>query len=205
VAGSVPSPASQPPVVAMSATPSSGTVPLSSSFSAAGSSDPDGSIVAYEWTFGDGSAPASGATASHVYNVAGSYSAQLKLTDNSGLSTTRSVTISAQSPVVPVDLHAGSIAMSLSVNKNRIGRATAAVSVLDSRGQPVPGATVTGQWSGVVAGSASALSGSNGVASLGSPNTKSSGTFVFTITGISLAGFRYDASANVEVSDAITR
>jgi PKD repeat protein len=205
VAGSVPSPSGQPPVAAMSATPSSGTVPFSSSFSAAGSSDPDGSIVAYEWNFGDGSPLASGPTASHAYGVAGSYSAQLKVTDNSGLSTTRSVTINAQSPVVLVDMGVSKIAMSLTVNRNRIGRATAAVSVLGANGQPVPGATVSGTWSGVVSGSTSAVSGSNGVASLGSPNTKSGGTFVFTVTGISLAGYRYDPAMNVETSGSITR
>ena len=205
VAGSVPSPSGQPPVAAMSATPSSGTVPFSSSFSAAGSSDPDGSIVAYEWNFGDGSPLASGPTASHAYGVAGSYSAQLKVTDNSGLSTTRSVTINAQSPVVLVDMGVSKIAMSLTVNRNRIGRATAAVSVLGANGQPVPGATVSGTWSGVVSGSTSAVTGSNGVASLGSPNTKSGGTFVFTVTGISLAGYRYDPAMNVETSGSITR
>jgi len=205
LAGSVPSSSSQPPVASMSATPSSGTVPFSASFSSAGSYDPDGSIVAYEWNFGDGSAPAAGASATHVYSVAGSFSAQLKLTDNSGLSTTRSVAINAQAPVALVGMGVGNIAMSLTVNKNRTGRATAAVTVRNASGQVVPGATVSGSWSGVVSGSASAVSGSNGVASLNSPNTKSSGTFVFTVTGLSLSGYSYQPALNVESADSITR
>lgn len=205
VAGSVPSPSGLPPVAAISATPGSGTVPFSVGFSSAGSSDPDGSIVAYEWNFGDGSAAAGGPTATHVYSVAGSYAAQLKLTDNSGLSTTRSVTITAQAPVTTIGMGVGDIAMSLTLNRTRSARASAAVTVRDAGGRAVPGATVSGRWSGVVSGNVSAVSGSNGAASLNSPNTKSAGTFVFTVTGISLAGYGYQSSLNVESTDSITR
>ena len=56
-------PANQPPVAAASATPTSGTTPLAVSFSSAGSSDPDGTITSYAWTFGDGGT-GSGATTS---------------------------------------------------------------------------------------------------------------------------------------------
>lgn len=44
----------QPPTAVASATPTSGTAPLNIAFSAAGSSDPDGSIASYQWAFGDG-------------------------------------------------------------------------------------------------------------------------------------------------------
>jgi PKD repeat protein len=189
----------------MSATPTSGTVPLTASFASTGSYDPDGSIVAYEWNFGDGSAVASGPSASHVYSTAGSYNAQLKLTDNSGLSTTRSVTISAQAPVVLVGMGVANIAMSVTVNKRSIAKATADVTVKDAAGRLVPGATVTGTWSGIVAGGASAVTGSNGVASLASPTTKASGTFVFTVTGVTLSGYSYQTGLNVETADSITR
>jgi PKD repeat protein len=204
VAGSVPSTAGQPPLAAVSATPGSGTAPLSVAFSSAGSSDADGNIVAYEWNFGDGSAVATGPSASHVY-AAGSYSAQLRLTDNSGLTTTRSVAIVAQAPVVTVPMTVAGIGMSLKVVRNGTGQATAAVTVHEGNGNPVPGATVSGSWSGIVAGSASALSGSNGVASLLSPKTKASGTFVFTVTGISLSGYGYQPGQSVETMDSITR
>jgi PKD repeat protein len=204
VAGSVPAPGSQAPVAAISATPTSGTVPLTASFSGTGSYDPDGSIVAYEWSFGDG-AVASGPSASHVYSTAGSYTAQLKLTDDSGLTATRSVTITAQAPVVLIDMRVADIAMKLTVNKSRVARADAAVTVRDTSGRAVPGATITGNWSGVVAGSASAVTGSNGVVTIASPSTKASGTFVFTVTGISLAGYSYKPGLNAETSDSITR
>ena len=205
VSGTVATAAGQPPVAAASATPSSGTVPLTVSFSSAGSSDPDGSIVAYEWNFGDGSAVAGGPTAGHVYGTAGTYTAQLKVTDSSGLSATRSVTITAQPAVVAKTVSVGSINMSLGVNRNGYARASAAVSVRDESGNLLPGATVSGRWSGVVSGTGSATSGSNGVASLQSPRTQSGGTFVFTITGVSLSGYSYQSSQNGESSDSITR
>ncbi|WP_237771459.1 PKD domain-containing protein [Kribbella sp. ALI-6-A] len=61
---------------------------------AAGSTDSDGSITGYAWTFGDGGT-GSGATASHTYAAAGTYTISLTVTDNDGAtaSTTRSVTV----------------------------------------------------------------------------------------------------------------
>ena len=60
-----------------------GTPGQSLAFSGAGSSDPDGTITAYAWTFGDG-ATASGASAAHAYAAAGTYTARLTVTDDSG-------------------------------------------------------------------------------------------------------------------------
>ncbi len=193
----------QPPLVAMSATPQSGTVPLAVSFSSTGSSDPDGAIVAYEWSFGDGSGTATSPTASHTYTAAGTYAATLKLTDNSGLTSTKSVTITAEAPVAVLPMGVADVAMSVTAGRN--ARATAAVTVRDGNGNGVSGATVTGKWSGLVAGNSSGLTGSNGVVQLQSPNTKKYGTFVFTVTGVSAPGYAYDADLNVEASDSITR
>jgi Tol biopolymer transport system component len=54
-------------------------------FNAAGSSDPDGAIVNYEWRFGDGST-GSGQAPSHTYSYAGgsTYAAILIVTDDDG-------------------------------------------------------------------------------------------------------------------------
>lgn len=46
------------------------------------STDPDGQIVRYEWTFGDGSPPASGPTVSHTYGSPGRYRVVLIVTDD---------------------------------------------------------------------------------------------------------------------------
>jgi PKD repeat protein len=70
--------------------------------SAAGSTDPDGSIGAYSWTWGDG-ATSTGVTAAHTYAAAGTYSVGLTVTDNRGGtgSTSQSVTVAppAASPI----------------------------------------------------------------------------------------------------------
>lgn len=59
--------------------------------------DSDGTIVSYEWDFGDGSS-ATGMTASHVYAQDGIYTITLLVTDNEGLngSATQDVTVTHQ-------------------------------------------------------------------------------------------------------------
>ena len=195
----------QAPTAVMSATPTSGTVPLTSSFSASGSSDPDGSIASYEWTFGDGGT-ATGISASRTYSTAGTYTAVLKVTDNQGLSSTRSVTITVSPAVVASVARVGNIAMSLSSTSltTRV-RAYATVTVTDRDGKPVSGATVAGSWSGVVSGAASGTTNSLGQAKISSPTTRSRGTFTFSVTGVTRSGYSYDAALNTETTDSITR
>jgi PKD repeat protein len=72
--------------------PATPTAGQSASFDAAGSADPDGTIVSYAWNFGDGGS-AAGATAQHTYAAAGSYVVTLVVTDDRG------DTASASSPV----------------------------------------------------------------------------------------------------------
>lgn len=69
---------------------------------ASGSSDPNGPIASYSWTFGDGSS-GTGVTAQHVYAAAGSYIVRLTVVDGDGSSatTTRTVTATAPPPNQP--------------------------------------------------------------------------------------------------------
>jgi len=78
-----PPPPNSPPVASFTRTPSSGEAPLNVSFDASASYDPDGSIVSYIWSFGDGGS-GSGVTASHTYTSIGTYTAWLTVTDNDG-------------------------------------------------------------------------------------------------------------------------
>ncbi|MGH9661721.1 MAG: PKD domain-containing protein, partial [Bryobacteraceae bacterium] len=82
----------QPPVADATATPVSGNAPLAVAFSAAGSSDPDGSITAYGWNFGDGTT-GSGVAPGHTYTSAGTFVATLTVTDNGGATATDTVTV----------------------------------------------------------------------------------------------------------------
>ena len=51
------------------------------------SSDPDGSITRYAWTFGDGTTD-DGAFVGHTYAAAGTYTMTLAVTDNAGATAT---------------------------------------------------------------------------------------------------------------------
>ena len=67
-------------------------------FDATTSYDPDGSIVSYDWDFGDGNV-GSGATPGHTYGAPGSYSVTLTVTDDSLL--TGAVTQSVVADIAP--------------------------------------------------------------------------------------------------------
>ncbi len=90
------------PVAVATATPSSGNAPLLTQFNGSGSFDQDGSIVAYDWNFGDNTI-GSGAIIDHSYGSIGSYTATLTVTDNDGLKDTATVAIQALAPnVLPI-------------------------------------------------------------------------------------------------------
>ncbi|MFZ5875090.1 MAG: PKD domain-containing protein [Nitrospirota bacterium] len=88
------------PPVASAGGPYVGIVGEIISFSAAGSSDPDGSdLLTYAWDFGDGNAGA-GVSDTHPYSAAGQYTVTLTVTDPGGLSSsaTANATISTPTP-----------------------------------------------------------------------------------------------------------
>lgn len=78
-------PTNSPPIACFTANPSSGTAPLTVSFNAACSSDPNGSIASYHWDLGDGGVR-SGQSFNYTYFDAGSFIVTLTVTDGSGLS-----------------------------------------------------------------------------------------------------------------------
>jgi len=82
--------------------PYSGTPGVAVNFSSAGSNDPDGSIVAYSWDFGDGGSSNS-ANPSHTYTTANTYTVTLSVTDNGGATATAitTATISNGTPPPP--------------------------------------------------------------------------------------------------------
>jgi len=69
----------------LSASPTSGNLPLNVSFTGSGS-DSDGTIAQYEFDFGDGSSKVYSSTtgATHTYNAAGTYCAKLRVKDDDG-------------------------------------------------------------------------------------------------------------------------
>ena len=89
-------PANQAPVAAFTSTSSD----LVASFTGAGSSDPDGTIASYSWNYGD-STTGTGATSSHTYAAAGTFTASLTVTDNQGATNTVSHPVTVTAPVTP--------------------------------------------------------------------------------------------------------
>jgi PKD repeat protein len=73
---------------------------LTVSVDGSGSSDPDGTIPSYAWNWGDSTPGGSGATATHTYGTAGTYTIQLTVTDDRGgtATTSRQLTVTAPPP-----------------------------------------------------------------------------------------------------------
>lgn len=72
---------------------------LQASFDAAGSNDPDGSLVSYDWTFGDGES-GTGANPTHTYAADGTYPVRLTVTDDRGATATTTSQVSVAAPVI---------------------------------------------------------------------------------------------------------
>jgi PKD repeat protein len=88
-----------PPAAAVAVTPASGLVPLAVTADASGSTDTDDTpIASNKFSFGDGSAavgPQTGATASHTYSAAGTYTVTATVTDAAGKSSTATAQVTA--------------------------------------------------------------------------------------------------------------
>lgn len=188
-----------PIAVADASAPTSGVAPLAVSFSSAGSNDPDGSIAAHDWDFGDGTSSTE-ANPVKSYSSPGTYAASLVVVDNSGLSSVAdTVTIVVENNSV---VYVGNIAMALSSTAKGYA-ATATVTVRDQNGALVRNANVTGQWSGLTTGTATKTTSRSGTAAFTSVRTKNRGTFTFTVSGITITGSAYAPTSNIETSDSI--
>jgi hypothetical protein len=199
--GSVPSPVGQPPVATAAATATSGLAPFNVGFSSAGSYDPEGSSLTYDWDFGDGNY-SSDANPAHLYQANGTYVASLVVYDASGLSSSSSVTIAVRDMSQIIYVSGITITKSTS---SRGTQAKATVTVRDSAGNLKPDVTVTGTWTGLTKSSVSGNTGSNGAVTLSSAWSKKSGTFTFNVTGLSLSGATYDSARNAQTSVSIAR
>ncbi|MEO8931334.1 MAG: PKD domain-containing protein [Lacisediminihabitans sp.] len=165
---SVAPPPNQTPVAAFT----SATSGLGVTVNGSTSSDPDGTVTAYSWTFGDGQ-NGTGVTASHSYAAAGTYSIGLTVTDNSGAASavvTHAVTVTAP----PANVLA----------QDAFGR-----TVSSGWGS----ADVGGAWTNAGAASAYAVSAGTGqqTAPAGSTKTSSLSSFSASATDL-LVGFTTD-------------
>jgi PKD repeat protein/C1A family cysteine protease len=189
----------QIPVAHITADQTAGTAPLLVHFDGTGSSDPDGSIVSYQWTFGNGQT-ANGATASVTYDTPGTYEATLTVTDNSGATGTATLVITVNGNTSQSAIYISDLGMSI-IPIRKWYRIMVTVEIRDTDGNPVPNASITGSWGGILRGKASGTTDANGLFTISSFNIKKSGTALFTVnTVVSPDGTPYEPDLNKETT-----
>ncbi len=93
-------PADAPPKAVIALDPKAGPAPLLVKLLGGASSDPEGPLVAYEWTFGDGAAGV-GPALEHLYQEPGTYEVSLTVTDGAGQSSAAATTLSVGAECPP--------------------------------------------------------------------------------------------------------
>lgn len=82
------------PTAAFSYLPAAPTIGEWVRFDGTASTDSDGSVSEYRWSFGDGTSPVTGPVVYHQFTSAGSYSASLTVTDDDGATNTKTQVVS---------------------------------------------------------------------------------------------------------------
>jgi PKD repeat protein len=187
-------PGNQPPVAAFTSNCSG----LNCNLDATGTEDPDGTIVNYTWDFGDGKT-GTGPTISHSYDAGGIYSVVLTVTDDGGATDMQSQGVE----VISRRMFVSSISMSGS--RVFTGRsAKAVITILDTKGNPVSGASVSGAWGGNYTKNVSGTTSTSGTVSFTSARVyKANATFTFTVKGVVKSTYVYDPGINKETVDTI--
>jgi subtilisin family serine protease len=90
-----------PPIASPTASPPSGQAPLTVTFDASKSTDPQGYALTYSWSFGDGTS-ATGATVSHIFQKHGTYTASVSVDDghNTATAAPSPITVMAAPPTL---------------------------------------------------------------------------------------------------------
>ena len=165
---------------------------LTCSFNAGGSSDPDGTIANYAWTFGDGTT-GSGVTPSRTYAAVGTYTVTLSVTDNRGATSTQTRTVTTVAP----EMHVGDLERA-STNEKGTWTATVTVAVHDSAHAPVANTVVSGFWNSGSTGSCT-TTGTGQCAVSRSGISKAASSVNFTVTNLARAPFVYRPASNHDV------
>jgi len=162
--------------------------------------DPDGSIVSWNWNFGDGGT--SGAqNPVHTYPASGTYTVTLTVTDNEGATDDFSDDVTVSDGSEP-EMYVFNIAMSKQ-SFWIIYRASATITIKDTDGNVVPNATVYTSWTGKWTGTLSGTTNTSGQVTLTTGWAWGSGTFTCTVTNVTHATLDYNPALNNETSDSI--
>jgi PKD repeat protein len=192
------SPSNSPPTASFSLDQISGEAPLDVIFDATGCSDSDGTVISYRWDFGDG-ATSTDLVASHTYTSPKSYTVSLTITDDLGATDTATATISVLSPVVvdPTPIHLDSLqGKTISKGKKGWWKAIVTVLITDEDSNPVPNATVSGEWSGAASGRVLGITGSGGTIEFRTDKVRDGNSVIFTVVDVTHDTHSYDRDAS---------
>jgi PKD repeat protein len=164
-----------------------------------GSADPQG-VGAWSWNFGDGQT-ATGQNPTHSYVAAGNYTVSLTAIDSQGATATATHVVSVANPPPATSMHVA--ALSASTGSRRGGwTVTVSVTIQDTNGAPVGGATVTGSWT--TGASGTCITSASGACTFTTNMSKKTASATYSVTSVS-GPLTYDPSANVVSSVAVIR
>jgi len=172
-------PTNQPPT-AMISGPTTGIEGVAVTFDGSGSSDPDGTIVSYDWDLGDGSA-ATGVSATHAY-AEGTYTVTLTVTDDSG---------NTDSATLTIDIAASNVAPVAAITGPTNGTEGVAVTFDGSGSSDADGSVVSYDWD---FGDNSAGSG------VTVTHTYAAGTYTVTLTVTDDMGATGDTTLTIDIA-----
>jgi PKD repeat protein len=180
-------PPNQPPVAAFGSTCSA----LTCTFTDA-STDPDGAVSSWAWSFGDGQTGMA-QSPSHTYAAGGTYSVSLTTTDDDGAKATATGSVTVTAPLTK--LHVAALSGSSTQAGKRTWTASVVITVHDPMHATVAGVTASGSFSG--GGTATCTTGSAGscTATSGGISVKTA-SVTFTLSALSKPGASYDPGAN---------
>ena len=166
------------------------------------STDSDGTIVSWDWSFGDGNT-STAQNPSNTYAANGTYTVSLTVTDNDGNTATASQSVTVNDGAGPSTMHVETISDVTTVRGGGGGTAEVTVTIHDTDGNPVADATVFGEYSGDVSGTPSGVTDANGQVALASDFfTARPFTIDFCVSNVTNATLTYDPADNSDASYA---
>jgi len=190
-------PPMDPPVAEFTGTPTSGDNPLTVTFTDQSSNGP----TSWAWNFGDGSGSSTAQNPEYTYTAAGTYTVSLTATNAFGSDVETKVDyITVSDPPVSDDMHVFDITVDrFNFARGGLKKGEAVVTIYDDNSQPISGAMVTGDFSGVISESgATATTNASGQATLITSGTTQggSGDICFAVTDVTDASHTYNSALN---------
>jgi hypothetical protein len=126
--------------------------------------------------------------------LAGADSFTYTVSDGRGAAATATVRVT----IVATRLHVSDLDGSRANTSGKLWSATVEITVVDTAGKPVSGATVTGSWSAGASGTSSAVTNASGIATVQKTglSRRNTASVTFTVTEIAHATLSYNAAQN---------